>query len=316
MGRCWSAHAFGRVITAYLSGWLVGKAGPRPVFAATATFPLIVCAASCLIRETPSQQGRAAEQHSQGSSSCPPEREQQLLAGAHAESSHGLAETGLDGTTLRPLGSQHSSSLSSQGSAVVLQSQLQLTQGHVHHKSRGSAATQYSDSQHSTPRHAAVGSPAAGLASAAAAEAAENGGVNGGACAAGRSCTSSSGGSKQRQRGCMQQVLINMLTSLKLFWNAIKQPHMLRPVVFLFLLLVRTVLTHSHPANHLHAPGLGLSQPGWACAFVCHTLETQNCVSAAGHVVAMCVGLNRAAPGALLAVNADPESQALWSPFR
>eukprot|EP00878_Enallax_costatus_P020264 GHUV01021414.1.p1 GENE.GHUV01021414.1~~GHUV01021414.1.p1 ORF type:complete len:534 (+),score=85.13 GHUV01021414.1:759-2360(+) len=48
---CWGAHAFGRVITAYLSGWLVDKVGPQTVFVITATFPLVVCMSSCLINE-------------------------------------------------------------------------------------------------------------------------------------------------------------------------------------------------------------------------------------------------------------------------
>jgi hypothetical protein len=45
--------------------------------------------------------------------------------------------------------------------------------------------------------------------------------------------SSSSGGG--RQRLCLQQVLGGMQESVMLFWNAVKQPHVLRPVMFLFL---------------------------------------------------------------------------------
>jgi hypothetical protein len=38
-----------------------------------------------------------------------------------------------------------------------------------------------------------------------------------------------------------QQALSNMVQSLQLFWSAVKQPHVLRPVMFLFLWQVRAV---------------------------------------------------------------------------
>jgi hypothetical protein len=61
---CRGAHAFGRVITAYLSGWLVDRAGARFVFVITATFPLVVCLSSCLICEK--KLAAAAAQHADG----------------------------------------------------------------------------------------------------------------------------------------------------------------------------------------------------------------------------------------------------------
>ncbi|KAF6259824.1 BT1 family-domain-containing protein [Scenedesmus sp. NREL 46B-D3] len=60
---CWGAHAFGRVITAYLSGWLVDRAGVRFVFVVTATFPLVVCLSSCLICEKKLAAAAAAAAH-------------------------------------------------------------------------------------------------------------------------------------------------------------------------------------------------------------------------------------------------------------
>jgi hypothetical protein len=62
---CWGCHATGRVITSYLSGWLLAKIGSKGVFAATATFPLLICVASVLIKEQPisSSSGSAAHHH-------------------------------------------------------------------------------------------------------------------------------------------------------------------------------------------------------------------------------------------------------------
>lgn len=50
---CWGASAVGGISSAYFSGSLVGTWGPRPVFALTAIFPLVVCLSSILISELP-----------------------------------------------------------------------------------------------------------------------------------------------------------------------------------------------------------------------------------------------------------------------
>ena len=52
---CWGSAAVGGVLSAYFSGSLVDAWGPRGVFAATATFPLIVSVAALLIAEKPTQ---------------------------------------------------------------------------------------------------------------------------------------------------------------------------------------------------------------------------------------------------------------------
>ncbi len=44
-------YACGSILTAYFSGWLVDKHGPRFVFCVSAAFPLIVCVASLFIKE-------------------------------------------------------------------------------------------------------------------------------------------------------------------------------------------------------------------------------------------------------------------------
>eukprot|EP00884_Botryococcus_braunii_P002175 jgi/Botrbrau1/11959/Bobra.341_1s0024.1 len=51
---CWGASAVGGIASAYFSGSLVGDWGPRPVFALTAIFPLVVCLSAILISEAPS----------------------------------------------------------------------------------------------------------------------------------------------------------------------------------------------------------------------------------------------------------------------
>eukprot|EP00884_Botryococcus_braunii_P002170 jgi/Botrbrau1/11954/Bobra.341_1s0019.1 len=51
---CWGVSAIGGIASAYFSGSLVGDWGPRPVFALTAIFPLVVCLSAVLISEAPS----------------------------------------------------------------------------------------------------------------------------------------------------------------------------------------------------------------------------------------------------------------------
>jgi hypothetical protein len=60
----------------------------------------------------------------------------------------------------------------------------------------------------------------------------------------------SSRGGKVKERGWLAQSLSSVGRSVRLFWAAVKQPHMLRPVVFLFLLQVRQrkVFAHAFPA--------------------------------------------------------------------
>ena len=50
---CWSASAFGGLITAYFGGFLLEYFTTRTVFWITATFPLIVCGVAWLIAESP-----------------------------------------------------------------------------------------------------------------------------------------------------------------------------------------------------------------------------------------------------------------------
>ncbi|MBV8883364.1 MAG: folate/biopterin family MFS transporter [Chroococcidiopsidaceae cyanobacterium CP_BM_RX_35] len=50
---CWSASAFGGIITAYFSGFLLQHFSNRAVFGITASFPLIVSAVAWLIAESP-----------------------------------------------------------------------------------------------------------------------------------------------------------------------------------------------------------------------------------------------------------------------
>lgn len=290
--RCWGAHAFGRVITAYLSGWLVGAWGPRPVFAATATFPLIVCASSCLIRESgrnsAAQYGGAAAAAAGGYglvASCELQEQQQqyqgsqdraaaaggagegggrgagrglLTVGQGSAFAQGSAQVeGLNPGGLLPgggviveldhraggFGDALPAGMGRQGSAEVVRgSQLQglvnhssNSLQHLHHKQR-------QQQQQATP----TATPTSAAAAAAAASAAAGDGSSlwdGAGTFSWRGASvgvsgSSSKGKGSSSRVCLVQAWANVSASVGLFWNAIKQPHMLRPVVFLFLLLV------------------------------------------------------------------------------
>lgn len=61
---CWGTSAFGGLITAYLSGWLLQHLTTRNVFLITATFPLIISAVAWLIAETPINKTASAQPHS------------------------------------------------------------------------------------------------------------------------------------------------------------------------------------------------------------------------------------------------------------
>ena len=50
---CWGAQAVGSLSSAYAAGWVIDRAGPRPVLAAMAAFPLLVALAAGFIREVP-----------------------------------------------------------------------------------------------------------------------------------------------------------------------------------------------------------------------------------------------------------------------
>ena len=50
---CWGAQAVGSLSSAWAAGWLIQVAGPRPVLAAMAAFPLLVAVAAGFIREVP-----------------------------------------------------------------------------------------------------------------------------------------------------------------------------------------------------------------------------------------------------------------------
>ncbi|BAY13248.1 folate/biopterin family MFS transporter [Calothrix sp. NIES-2098] len=50
---CWGASAFGGLLTAYLSGWLLEHFSTHTVFAITAVFPLLVSSVAWLIAESP-----------------------------------------------------------------------------------------------------------------------------------------------------------------------------------------------------------------------------------------------------------------------
>jgi hypothetical protein len=257
--RCWSAHAFGRVITAYLSGWLVGKLGPRPVFVATATFPLIVCASSCLIRESrthsAAQHGGSydlvassdaqQQQQQQLTSATPPatasEAPAAAAAAAGALQQHTELLSGGGGGPGTPV-------ISRQGSAEVLRgSQLLLSQGghlhQLHHKQRhnGSSTASLLPQQQHQQLSASPVTPTAPAAAAAAGDGSGGWGVEGSSSSHARS-SSGSGGVRGRGWGCLWQAWGSVSHSVGLFWGAVKQPHLLRPMVFLFLLQVRWVV--------------------------------------------------------------------------
>ena len=61
---CWGTSAFGGLITAYLSGWLLQHLTTRNVFLITATFPLIISAVAWVIAETPINKTASAQPHS------------------------------------------------------------------------------------------------------------------------------------------------------------------------------------------------------------------------------------------------------------
>jgi hypothetical protein len=137
-----------------------------------------------------------------------------------------------------------------QGSAEVVRgSQLQglVNHGssslqHLHHKQRPQE-----QQQQGTPTATPMSATAAAAAAAAAAAGDGSSGSlwdgGGGGSFSWRAWESNgvSGGSKSKgssSRVCLGQAWVNVGASVRLFWNAVKQPHMLRPVVFLFLLLV------------------------------------------------------------------------------
>lgn len=53
---CWAASAFGGLLTAYLSGWLLEHFSTHTVFGITAVFPLLVSSVAWLIAESPVNQ--------------------------------------------------------------------------------------------------------------------------------------------------------------------------------------------------------------------------------------------------------------------
>jgi folate/biopterin transporter len=57
---CWGSVAIGGLLTAYLSGWLLGHFSPRTVFAITIFLPLIISIVAFLIAEQPIIQGTVA----------------------------------------------------------------------------------------------------------------------------------------------------------------------------------------------------------------------------------------------------------------
>jgi hypothetical protein len=63
----------------------------------------------------------------------------------------------------------------------------------------------------------------------------------------------------QSRQQWWQQALSNMVQSLQLFWSAVKQPHVLRPVMFLFLWQVSAA----------ECATAGLVEPCCGCGVVC-----------------------------------------------
>ncbi|MGF1676728.1 MAG: folate/biopterin family MFS transporter [Rivularia sp. (in: cyanobacteria)] len=61
---CWGASAFGGLITAYFSGFLLEHFTTRSVFLITATFPLIVSAVAWLIAESPVESNQEDDKNS------------------------------------------------------------------------------------------------------------------------------------------------------------------------------------------------------------------------------------------------------------
>jgi folate/biopterin transporter len=66
---CWGTSAFGGLITAYFSGWLLEHFTTRTVFWITATFPLIVSMVAWLIAESPVSDSSASDSNHQTDSS-------------------------------------------------------------------------------------------------------------------------------------------------------------------------------------------------------------------------------------------------------
>eukprot|EP00884_Botryococcus_braunii_P023184 jgi/Botrbrau1/954/Bobra.114_1s0001.3 len=58
---CWGSQAAGRLSSAYSTGWLISRAGARPVLLLMVVFPLMIAVASQLIREAPACTGSTSE---------------------------------------------------------------------------------------------------------------------------------------------------------------------------------------------------------------------------------------------------------------
>lgn len=197
---CWGAHAFGRVITAYLSGWLVDKVGPQTVFVITATFPLVVCASSCLINEkrlgtrVSSEPEPAAAAYTKGSApGSPVTALNDTTAAASSSNEH---------TNVLPVSvpAHTFEILSSRQTPDRFQLNFRTSSFKDHHQQ------QQHDATTSISRPSSSGSD---------------------------SHLHTDG--RSRLERLWHQLFGGVAVSVGLFWRAIKQPHVLRPVVFLVL---------------------------------------------------------------------------------
>jgi hypothetical protein len=251
--------------------------GPRPVFLATATFPLIVCASSCLINEQAAggssssgnkgSAGAAADVPAADDDDDSSSEQQRLLAAAASEAAAGESEAAAaaaaaaaDGDR-RQLGSglekKHSnlpepSELGLEGgsgswqqpalaeepdpASVLLSSEHQLTQGTLHHKHRQQAPRPSPFDVAGVQQQELQASRFGGTAAAAAGVAANTGGTGSFSLRVDLGAGSGSSGSGGQ---VIRAGWLSMCRSVGLLWAALKRPHLLRPVAFLFVLQVR-----------------------------------------------------------------------------
>lgn len=220
---CWGAHAFGRVITAYLSGWLVDRVGPQTVFVITATFPLVVCASSCLINEKKLGTRVSSE----------PEPAAAAYTKGRAPGSPVTALN--DTTTAASSSNEHTDMLPVSTPAhtfEILSSRQTPDRFQLNFR-----PSSFNKDHHQQQQHDATASI---------------------------SRPSSSGSDshlhtdgRSRLERLWHQLFGGVAVSVGLFWRAIKQPHVLRPVVFLVLWQVSRsgccCVTHKNPVPILIA---------------------------------------------------------------
>eukprot|EP00775_Hariotina_reticulata_P011919 gene11919-12063_t len=246
---CWASHAFGRLITAYLSGWLVGAIGPRSVFCITATFPLVVCLSSCLINEKhlafSAANGHSKGQQPNGASAETGHEQQPMLAATDMAPMNGVAvegvgegrKTSLNRVAGLPAGNFVPGLAAPATTAATLHEYAyagQLQQAGDENSADDEVLLQDAGCLPLSHRSGATpASPdAAGTASwpSSLDRLASTSKLKRSSKAA--PVTAEADGAGLRAQ---QSKVDSLLESVMLFWNAVKQPHILRPVAFLFL---------------------------------------------------------------------------------